>query len=161
MNSRFAVAMFASLLLSMQAVAQDRPMRQGRDQMIEQLKLSDEQQKQFDALASDFRKGAVDRKAEIAKARIELLDLLKADNPDQGKISKQIGTISTLESGAKSKALDHWFAVNKILTPDQQKVWKKHLVMMAEGGMMQRQMRGSRGCSRHMGPPDDMPLPQE
>jgi Spy/CpxP family protein refolding chaperone len=160
MNYRFVVAIVAALLLSMQAAAQDRPMREGPGRMIEQLNLNDEQQKQFDALASDFRKGAVDRRAEIAKARLELLDLLKADNPDQGKIAKQMGTISSLESASKTKALDHWFAVSKILTAEQQKVWKKHLVMMAENRMGEGQMRGPRGMSRHMGSCCDMQPPQ-
>ena len=160
MNFRIAAVILAILGVSMQTAAQDRPMRQGPGPIIEQLALSDEQQKQFDAMATDFRKSAVDTRAEIAKARIDLMALLKADNPDQGKIAKQLGAISTLESGAKTQALNHWFAVNKILSAEQQKVWKKHLLRLVEDRMGQRQMRQGRDSSRRMGPSQEAPSPR-
>ena len=154
MNSRFAVALLTAVLLSVQAVAQIRPQREGPGRMMEQLNLTDAQQKQFDALASEFQKEAIDRRAEIAKSRIVLMDLFKAENPDQGKITGQLKDIGALESAAKVEALDHWFAVNKILSPEQQKVWKKGLVRMAQMRMAERQMRGGRGASRQMRRPD-------
>ena len=158
MNSRFALSILAALLLSAQAAAQNRPQREMPGRMMEQLNLTDDQQKQFDALASAFRKDMVDRRAEIAKARLELLDLLKAESPNQAQITDQLVKVGNLESTAKSGALGHWFAVNKILTPEQQKLWKKGLMRMARQGMAERMRRGARSGGRMMERPG-RPLP--
>jgi len=131
-------------------MAQNRPVVERPERMIQQLALNEEQQKQFDALASEFRKESVDRRAEIAKARIELMDLLKTESPNQGKITNQLEKIGALESAAKANGLDHWFQVNKILTPEQQKVWKKTLIRIARGSMADRRMReGRKGFPRN------------
>jgi len=144
MTSKVIAALFITAFLSAQVMAQNGPQGRSMGPMVEHLKLSDEQQKQFDALASDFRKEMVDQHAGVSKARLELVDLLKADNPDRAKIADQMGKVSALESAAKLKALDHWFAVNKILTPDQQKQWKDDLGRIVEGRMAARAQRGSR-----------------
>jgi Spy/CpxP family protein refolding chaperone len=150
MTSRIASAVLAVALFALGAMAQNRPMVERPERMIQQLALNDEQQKQFDALASEFRKESVDRRAEIAKARIELMDLLKAESPDQGKITNQLEKIGALESAAKANGLDHWFQVNKILTPEQQKMWKKTLIRIARGSMADRRMReGRQGFPRN------------
>jgi Spy/CpxP family protein refolding chaperone len=161
MVARLAVVFFAAFIVSAQAIAQDRGPMQRQGRMMERLNLTEQQQKQFDALASDFRKQAVDRRAEIAKARIELMDLLKADTPDQKKISSQITNIANLEAAAKEQALDHWFQVNKILTPEQQKIWKRGLVTMAQMQMSRGMMRGGRWQGRQMERPERAePMPR-
>jgi len=144
MKSKLVAALFVTTFLAVQATAQEGPQGRGPRAMMQRLNLTDDQQKQFDALASDFRKDMVDQRAEIAKARLDLADLLKAENLDRGKIAKQLESVSGLEAAAKVKALDHWFAVNKILTPEQQKVWKHGLARVAERGMTGRAMRGLR-----------------
>lgn len=144
MKSKLVAAVFVTAFLAVQAMAQEGPQPGGPRGMMQRLNLTDDQQKQFDALASDFRKDMVDRRAEIAKARLDLADLLKADNPDRGKIAKQIEGVNELEGAAKVKALDHWFGVNKILTPEQQKMWKRGLARIADRGMAGRAMRGFR-----------------
>lgn len=157
MRPRISLTMLAVVLFSTVAAAQGRPMREHPGRMIEQLKLNEEQQKQFDALASDFRKAAVDQRAEIAKARIELQDLLKADNPDKGKISAQFEEISLMESRAKAKGLEHWFAVNSILNSEQQKLWRKGLIRFAEGPMALRRARADRARQREVERPAPAP----
>jgi len=148
MTSKLVAALCLTAFLAAQATAQQGPQGRGPGAVIERLNLSDEQQKQFDALASDFRKGMVDQHAGIAKARLELVDLLKGDNPNRAKIADQLAKVSALESAAKLKALDHWFAVNKILTPEQQKEWKDGLGRVIEDRMAARAQRGPRqGCS--------------
>lgn len=144
MRSKFVAALLVTAFLAAQATAQNGPQGDGRGRMMERLNLSDEQQKQFDALASGFRKDMVDQRAEIAKARLSLGDLLKAENPDRTKIAKQIESIGALEGSAKLKVLDHWFAVNKILTPEQQKQWKDGLSRVVEDRMAGRAQRGLR-----------------
>ena len=107
---------------------------------VKELNLTDEQQKQVDKLHSDLAKELIDQRAKIAKAGVELHDLFKVESPDKSAISKKIQEIADLGAEAKILRVDHWFAVNKILSADQQKVWKKFLNERMEdrfeGGMM-------------------------
>ncbi len=154
MFTRLSTLILALSLVAGVATAQNRPPREPREPLMEKLNLTEQQQKQFDALVSEFRKERVDRRAEVAKARIEMMDLLKAEPLDQGKITAQIEKIGRLEIAAKSKGMEHWFAVNKILTPEQQKVWKRGMVRFAQGQMMDRGMRTRRMHTRAMEPPE-------
>jgi Spy/CpxP family protein refolding chaperone len=120
------------------------PMHQA---MMDELKLNDQQKKDVDKIHSDAQKEQIDGHSEIAKARVELKDLLKADNPNQSSIEKKMNDISGLENQAQSKHLNVWFSINKLLTPDQQKVWKKTL---ANHGAM-RGMRGQMRMGGRMG----------
>lgn len=115
-------------------------------QMMDELKLTDQQKKDVDKIHSDAQKEQIDRFSEIAKARVELRDLLKADNPSQPAIEKKLNDISTLQNQARSKRLSVWFSINKLLTPEQQKVWKKTLEHHGQMGMA-----GRMGTMRRMG----------
>src|SRR3990172_7064842 len=115
----------------------DRPMHQA---IMGELKLTDQQKKEIDKIHSDAMKEQIDRFSEIAKARVELQDLLKADNPSQSAIEKKLTDIEAFQNQAQSKRLSVWFSINKLLTSEQQKVWKKtlerHGTMMEMGGRM-------------------------
>lgn len=60
-------------------------------------------------------------------ARVELRQLLKADAPDKSAIEKKMSDIADLTVQLHMIKINSWFAVNKLLTPDQQKTWKKVL----------------------------------
>jgi len=157
MKSRILAVLVGMLLTALPAMLLAQP--QGPEGMggpmkmhqrlMEQLKLTDQQKKDIDKIHSDAMKEQIDRRAQIQKAQVELRDLLKADNPSQGAIEKKIGEISQLREQAASKRLSNWFAINKLLTPEQQKIWKRTLQMHAE--MIGRMgMRGGRGMQRGM-----------
>ncbi len=136
----------------------DRPMHQ---RMMDDLKLTDQQQKEIDKLRSDAMKDQIDRRSQIAKARVELHDLMKAENPSQTAIEKKMNDIGSLQNQAQAKRLGVWFSVNKLLNPEQQKMWKGTLsrhAMMGTGPRMGRGMErmermgrmGQDGMQRHM-----------
>jgi Spy/CpxP family protein refolding chaperone len=104
------------------------------------LKLTDDQQKEFMRLRFDMQKKQTEARAKVQTAQIELKELFTADNPDRAAIEKQIKEIADLKTKLHLNRLDHWFTVNKILTPEQQKIWKKQFgkhrgIGMKEGGM--------------------------
>ena len=82
----------------------------------------------------------IDLRAKIAHARLDYGQLTSANSPDEDAIAGKIDEISKLQLQLKKNLLDTWFAVDKILTPDQQKIWKKVLQhpMMARRNMMIR-----------------------
>jgi Spy/CpxP family protein refolding chaperone len=155
MKTHAVVAILAFLLVVLQspALTQDRMSPDRRGRMMKQLNLTTEQQEQLNALGAEFRKGMVDQQAEIAKARIELVELLRADVPNQDELAGHLEAISALQSAAKTRALDHWFAVNAILTAEQQKVWKRGLLNFVDHRMAERPMRDARRGARERSRP--------
>jgi Spy/CpxP family protein refolding chaperone len=97
------------------------------ERMLEKLNLSDTQKKDVEKLNTDFAKQKVEQRAKIKIAAIELHSLMKADSPDKGAIEKKINEISDLQAQNRMLGVNHWFSVNKLLTPDQQKIWKSVL----------------------------------
>lgn len=114
--------------------------------LLEKLNLTDAQKQDFQKLNTDFAKQRVEQQSKIKLAAIDLRSLMKADSPDKAAIEKQIRAISDLQAGNRMLRVDHWFAVNKILNPDQQKIWKELLDHPLRTGF-----RGGRMCSMREG----------
>jgi Spy/CpxP family protein refolding chaperone len=112
-----------------------------RARVLRELKLTDDQKKSIENLRFEMRKKAVEQQAQMKTARLELAELFKADQPNQSAIQKKLGDISQLQSQQRLLRVDHWFAVNKLLTPDQQKIWKKASAQL----LAQRKARFIRG----------------
>ncbi|MCX6121792.1 MAG: periplasmic heavy metal sensor [Ignavibacteriales bacterium] len=122
------------------------------------LNLTDEQKKDVEKIHFDAEKQTIAQKAKVETARIELQQLLKADAPDKASIEKKINDLADLKVQMHMIKINSWFAINKLLTPDQQKTWKKVLEYGPElqRHKMMRQMR-----NRHMpSPHPDAPMPK-
>lgn len=129
---KFFVLGGIALLVLNAAIAQNRVAPRERfganaAQVLRQLNLTDAQRKDFQDLRFDLQKKSVEQQAKLKTARLELAQLFKADNPDKSAIEKKMSEITQFQSQQRALFVDHWFAVNKILTADQQKVWKRAL----------------------------------
>lgn len=109
--------------------------------LVAKLNLTDEQKKDVEKIHFDAEKQAIAQKAKEGTARVELQHLLKADAPDKSAIEKKITEIADLRVQMHMIKIDSWFAINKLLTPDQQKTWKKVL----ERGPERHRMMKHRG----------------
>ncbi|MBI4429032.1 MAG: periplasmic heavy metal sensor [Ignavibacteriales bacterium] len=118
-----------------------------RMRLMEELKLTDDQKKEVQKLHFDLLKQMIAQRSKIATSRLELQQMLNADNLDKAVIEKKIGEVSQLATQVHTMRLNQWFAVNKLLNADQQKVWKKALNMRAN---MAERMRMNRGMHRGM-----------
>jgi Spy/CpxP family protein refolding chaperone len=74
-----------------------------------------------------MQKQTIAQKAKLATARVELQQILKSDAPDKSVIEKKINEIADLGAQKHMIKINSWFAINKLLTPEQQKTWKKVL----------------------------------
>jgi Spy/CpxP family protein refolding chaperone len=137
----------ASVLIAQPKKFDDENMPPGkhREAFIEKLNLTSDQQKQFDKLHSDMQKSQIAQRAKVQTLRLELKDLFNEDNPSRTKIEAKLGEITKLQGDMKTSHVGFWFDVNKILTADQQKIWKEHRMMLGDG-VGQKGMRGDRGC---------------
>lgn len=149
MKSRHIISAVLSSLLIVGVAFGQRMGRQGvspqRVPLIEKLNLTDAQRKDFEKLRTDFATRKVEQQAKVKVAAIELRSLMQEDNPDRAAIEKKVNEISDLQAHNRMLRVDHWFAVNKILNPDQQKIWKDMLNHPFQGQFAARgQGRGNR-----------------
>ena len=113
-------------------------------QFMQQLNLTDQQQKEIGDLRTEMAKQAIAQQAKIKTARLELVELFRADTPDKSAIDAKVDEISRLQTQMRQARIDHWFAVNKLLNADQQKIWKRMLGRM----WTQHRMNGMRQFNR-------------
>jgi Spy/CpxP family protein refolding chaperone len=112
-----------------------RPMRGGE---FEKLNLSDSQKKDMQKLHSDYAKQKVEQQAKVKTATIDLQQLMKAESPDKATIEKKMTEIANLNVQVKILGIEEWFAVNKMLNPDQQKIWKNTLGRQPQPPLLNR-----------------------
>ncbi|MEX2115617.1 MAG: Spy/CpxP family protein refolding chaperone [Bacteroidota bacterium] len=136
-----------SLVSMSWAMAQPGPGQGGQMRFTDELNLTEQQKKQVDQIRDEAMRQGIDRRAEIAKAQVDLRQLVRAEKPDQSAIDKKLKEIATLRSAAQSHRLNAWFSINKLLTAEQQQVWKKHLERRME---MSGRMGMRDGMSGHM-----------
>jgi Spy/CpxP family protein refolding chaperone len=99
----------------------------GMDHFLAKLKLTDEQKKQMKDLKFETEKKAIDLRSTLALSKLELGRLLTADAPDKDAIEKKINEVAANETALHMNKLEGWFEANKLLTPEQQKVWREVL----------------------------------
>jgi Spy/CpxP family protein refolding chaperone len=161
---RILAFMLASILLvgTGSALAQpptdeDMPQAPHSKPLIGRLNLNDQQKKQVEQLRFDMQKQLIGVRSRLQTARLELRQLLSADNLDKVAIEKKMNEIAQIRVQKESVRLDHWFQVNKLLTPEQQKVWREVLKhpfrarAQAWMGQRMRDGRGPRGGQSFMG----------
>jgi Spy/CpxP family protein refolding chaperone len=109
--------------------------------MFQGLKLTDQQKSDAKQVWFGLQGKQIDIRAQLQHARLDYEQLASAANPDQKALSSKIQEIANLRVKLQQNKLDAWFAVNKLLTPEQQKVWKRvleHPMMFERRAMMNR-----------------------
>ncbi len=134
----------ALLLLSSIVAAQPGPGKK----MMKDLNLTDAQKEQFEKLTFDTQKKQIELGAKLASLKLEMKRLLDAETIDRSAIEKKMNEIADQEVAVRMNRLSGWMEKNKVLTADQQKIWRealrRHVAMMendARTGMMRKMMR--------------------
>jgi Spy/CpxP family protein refolding chaperone len=123
---------------------QRRDRTQFRKSLIERLNLTDDQKKQMEKMHFENQKKMVAVDAKIKTAGIELRELLSADKLDKVATEKKLTELSKYRVEKQMNHINNWSAVNEILTPEQQKIWKEALKRPMQGrqGMPGGPMQG-------------------
>ena len=142
MKLRIVVIGLFSLIVFFSAFG--NPPDQGK--MMKELKLTEQQQDQFDKNKFETQKKMIELKAKVETSKLELRRLMDAETIDKSAMEKKMNEIAANEVSIRMNRLNSWIELNKVLTPDQQKIWKKVLQnapeQMKRKMMMQRKMRG-------------------
>jgi Spy/CpxP family protein refolding chaperone len=136
------MAMVAAVLMIFSVQSFSRPDGTKHIQkFMEKLNLTDEQKKDVEKIHFDAEKQTIAQKAEMETARVELQQLLKTNTPDKSDIEKKISEMSDIGVQVRMIKINSWFAINKLLTPDQQKIWKVALEYGAMNRMGEKPMQ--------------------
>jgi Spy/CpxP family protein refolding chaperone len=118
-----------------------------KKEFLASLNLTDAQKKDLAALKLENEKRGIALRAKAETAKLELHELLMADAPDHTAIEKMMAELIKTETDIRMNKIDGWFAANKMLTADQQKIWIKALRV----GTMQAMGGKNKGMHRPMG----------
>ncbi|HUO33498.1 MAG TPA: periplasmic heavy metal sensor [Candidatus Acidoferrum sp.] len=126
----------------------------GRDLMLarlvdnpsirEQLGITADQAGKIRQQTTDFEKSAIQGRADVEVKRLELRDLLAADNPDRSAIDQKLTEISSARLVQEKSAVDFHLAMRSALTPEQRQKLDQMRDRFRGGGFGGRR-QGSRG----------------
>ena len=120
------IALFASIaILLLSAVAVAQPSRDERRQARERLNLNAEQEKSIKDIKSTSGKELIDLRADVQKKRIDLGNAWSAEAPDRAQVEGLMKDIGALQLKMKMVLFDADQAVNKLLNPEQRKVYRE------------------------------------
>lgn len=112
------------------------------------LGLTDDQTARLRQILVEIQKANVKTGAEIGVRRIELRELLRADQPDREVVMKKVQELSELRAQMMRRHVESLLAAKAVLTPEQQKKFRA-LVARRFGERMWRE----RPPERPFGPP--------
>lgn len=119
--------------------------------LIKKLNLTEQQKPELGKLMVEHAKKMIDQRAKFASNAIDLRVLLRAESPQQNAIEKKMRELADLKVQEETLRLNLWFSVNKLLTVDQQKVWKNAL----QEPMKYRAQGQARGMKKNFKGPRD------
>jgi Spy/CpxP family protein refolding chaperone len=97
-----------------------------RQELLEDLDLSRDQAKEIAEIRDEQRRRAIDRRAEIQVAALDLRKLMRANRPDRGAIEHQIDVIAHLRAELHKSRVDALLDMREVLTPEQREKLKEH-----------------------------------
>jgi Spy/CpxP family protein refolding chaperone len=109
----------------------------------QQLGISDQQETKLEDLLTDFRKTRIQGRANLAVQRIDLENLLAAENPDRAAINRNLQQVGAAQLALEKSAVDFALNVKQELTPEQRQKIRQFLRQRLE-----RRFEGMQGGAR-------------
>ena len=126
---------FASVLTFAQPPRRPMPptdMPPPPEAIFKKLNLSEAQETQMKKLRIELMKKQTQLHSKIQTLRLDIKGLFLADKVDRKAIESDIKLITDSQEQLKLNMVGHWFDVNSILNPEQQKIWKEHAMQTGE-----------------------------
>jgi Spy/CpxP family protein refolding chaperone len=118
--------------------------------MREKLGITAEQTAKIRLQTSEFRKAQIRGRADLEVKRLELNELLAADNPDRAAINKKLEEISAVQLARRKSEVDYRLKMRDALTSEQR---QKLQHMREEFRHRGPEGRGPQGPRQHAAPP--------
>ena len=107
------------------------------------LGLSDEQANRLRQVMGEAQKSALKTRADLGVRRIELRELMRADQPDRDAVMKKVQEVSDLRGQMMKQRVESLLASKAILTPEQQQKIRAFMHRRGQEGFRGRE--GFRG----------------
>ena len=104
------------------------------------LKLTPDQEKQFDDITYKQQQAAIDLRAKMQKNRLDLKKMISEKTLDESKVLQITDENSKLQAELKRGMVTRWLDIYKILNADQKDIFMKGLSKMLDNGMMSGRM---------------------
>ena len=124
--------------------------------IVEKLKLTDDQRKAMDDIFQNHRENLVDLRANLEKAEIALEPLVRADQPNESAVMSQIDKVAQARAELEKANARFLFALRAKLTPDQ---WKQVQEFRQNRDEMRHEFHRDRGPGDRPGPASDKAAP--
>lgn len=105
--------------------------------VADQLGLNQDQRTKLDAIRQQNRISLIDLHASLEKEEATLEPMMKADTPDEGKITGQIDRVAQARAELEKAHARMLLQIRTVLTPEQ---WTKLQEMHRPGGMVHSEM---------------------
>jgi Spy/CpxP family protein refolding chaperone len=102
--------------------------------LVERLKLTETQRKEFDGILQDHREKLVDLRGSLEKAELEMEPLMGADQPNETKILAQIDKVAHARAELEKANARFLLAIRAKLTPEQWKLMQADRANRGHGG---------------------------
>ncbi len=100
-----------------------------RPNVVDKLKLTDDQRKSMDQILLDHRKDLIDKRGALEKAELDLGPLLEDDQPNENKVLTHIDKVAQARAELEKANARFLLAIRGKLSPDQ---WKQLKAMRSE-----------------------------
>ena len=114
------------------------------------LNLTDQQVTSLHQISVESAKASIRTHADLELRRIELHELLRADNPDHDAVMRKVQEVSDLRGQMAKQHMETMFTARNVLTPEQIKKVKAFMEGGGRGGPGGPE--GERPTERHGGP---------
>jgi len=91
----------------------------GFGRLQEELGLTEEQRNKLHQQFLEGRKAAVKNRADLQIKRMELAELMRADNPDRAQIDRKLRELADLRYAMEKSRVDQHLGLLQTLTPEQ------------------------------------------
>ncbi len=99
---------------------------QFKENIIEKLKLTEEQQDKISTLRSKHQKEMIDLKAELEKKMVDIRELKENTDLKRAELISAVEGISTIKNKMAIAQANHKMDVLEILNAEQKKIWLEH-----------------------------------
>lgn len=96
-----------------------------KENMIEKLNLTEEQQDKISELRTKHQKEMIDLRAELQKKMIDKRELRNSDLT-RSELLSSVNEINEIKNQIAISRANHRMDVSELLTPEQRKIWQEH-----------------------------------
>lgn len=141
-----ALSLFCLLATANAQPGEDRRGRDGKGlmQTIKELGVEASVVKQIKGIAMKSRKAQIPLKSAAELAKIELHELLDADNVDEGAVLKAIDKVALAKASVRKQQVKTMLKIRSLLTPEQQAAFKERQEMKRAKREKRRKRRKGR-----------------